>query len=78
MLLHAEIVHKLAPAHVTLVLGIDTALVSNVTLHVFQPLVAATALIRAHDSLFGCHGGGSFPQHVFFVSVVVGRVIQRQ
>jgi len=78
MLLHAEVVHKLAPTHVTLVLGINTTLVPYVTLHVFQPFVAAATLIRAHDSLSGFHSGGGFPQHVFFVSVVSVRMIQHQ
>jgi len=46
---HAEVVHELALAHATLVLGFDAALVRDVTFQVFHALVAATALVRAHD-----------------------------
>lgn len=57
--LQTEVVYKFAPTHLTLVLRIDTTLVRYVTLHVFQPLVAAAAIIRAYYPLPGSGGVGS-------------------
>lgn len=53
MLLHAEVVHEFALAHVALVLGLDAALVRYVPFEVFHPFVTATAQVRAHDPRLG-------------------------
>lgn len=52
VLLHAEIVYELVSTYVALELGFHTALVRNMSLHVFHSFVTTAAQVWAEDPLF--------------------------